>query len=78
MIDPSLAFTDAFAGFSMWVAPSGEFQCSIKRKNGAFAIAYGATPEEAWDNAWCNTGKSARATAAAPPIRRRRDVEDLA
>ena len=71
MIDPKLAFSRAYAGFSIWETPDGQFQCNLRRRgeSSAFTIGIGATPEAAW-------------VAAMPvgqvPQKPRREVDDLA
>lgn len=78
MIDISFAFGDAYQGVSFWKSTERGVQCNIKKSNGGFTIDYGATPEEAWENAKAQAqGERGRPSAAAPK-KVRREIEDLA
>lgn len=70
MIDPRRAFRDGYAGFSIWNTPDGSYQCNLRRAeaSAAFTIGVGDSPDDAWDDAWRNSGV----------VKPKRNVEDLA
>ena len=71
MIDPKLAFSRAYAGFSIWETPDGQFQCNLRSRgeSSAFKIAIGDTPDAAW---------LAAMSDASVRQKPRREVDDLA